>query len=192
MNNQQQTPTIPWNFLVSYLVFFIGWIVSLGGSFVVSDGLSLEATSSRNPITGLLVTGVGMAISAIGSLLLASAELLSRHQFSGVFVVFVMTPIPAVLGVGINYLGNWLRKSVDATVPVMLVGAGGFCLFLAGFWLWERWQGHIGRDDWRAFGWALVGNVGLTASLLGIASLLLVRQRASADNEPDVDIGGPA
>jgi hypothetical protein len=174
----QETPSIPWLFLGGYFLFFIGLALSLVGGFE-SAGPRANARPSMNQTSALVLVALGIAVSAAGSLILIRSEQIRRCHFAGLLVIFVMTPIPAFLGLGINYLGAQLRKAANVTVAVILVGAGVFLLALAGSWSSAVLHGGTGARDLRPGAWPIVANLGVVALLLAATPLLFARHEAA-------------
>lgn len=158
-----QTPRIPWLFLGGYLVFFVGLAVSLIGAFELAGASPRQG----NPFVGGALAGAG-AVAAAGGLLMARSEPIGSQHMAGLIVIFVMTPLPALVGLGINYLGNRMRNIPDAATQVILIAVGAFCLYLAGDWLWDVVDAPTVRQEFRTFAWAPLADIGLIALMLAV------------------------
>src|SRR3954471_24957132 len=112
---QKDSVQIPRAFLGGYFLFFIGLGAGVFGAFEFSG---MNGHAPKDHLPGLMIAGLGIALSATGSWMMANAEQIRGNQFSGLIVMFVMTPLPAILGVGINYLGTRLRKPSSTTWSV--------------------------------------------------------------------------
>src|SRR6266849_236652 len=111
----ESKPRMPWIFLGGYLLFFLGLAACLIGAFEFSGARGDPPTDS---IFSLGVAGLGIALSAVGSLVMARSERIRGCHMSGLIVCFVMTPIPALIGLGINFLGTCLRKTTVASLQM--------------------------------------------------------------------------
>ena len=123
---------MPWLYLGGYLVFFIGCMVSVLGAFSLAGGLN--GGLPKDPLAGLAIIGVGVIAFAAGSFLMARAEQIRSCHFAGLIVCFLMTPLPSLAGLLINFLGNYLRKNASMPVQIALIGLGVALLVLAGNW----------------------------------------------------------
>src|SRR5262249_23670508 len=153
--------------------------VSLIGSFEIA-GLS---QSNKSPFLGGALAGIGALLAAMGSWLMARSEQIGSQHMASLIVIFIMTPIPALLGLGINYLGNHLRRTNDAVTQVILMGVGAFCLYLAGDWLWDVVQGRTGRNEFRTLAWSPLADLGVIALVL--AALPTFTTAAEVNSKPD-------
>jgi len=104
-------PRMPWVFLGGYLPFFVGLAAGFVGAFEFSGA---RDQPFMDPIVSLSAIGLGIAMSASGSLAMARSERIRGCHMSGLIVCLVMTPIPALMGLGINYLGAQPRKTPAA------------------------------------------------------------------------------
>ncbi len=81
-----------------------------------------------------------------------------------------MTPLPAVLGTGVNLLGDRFRKADAAVWQVILVAVGVFLSAMAGSWVIEGLP-LGGQNGIREAAWATLGNLGLCAISLAAMRL---------------------
>jgi hypothetical protein len=179
---QQETPSIPWMYLGGFLVLFIGMAVSFFGGFFFAGGPQAGTPPDKGLGLGLAI--VGIAVFAVGSFLLARAEQLTGKQMSMIFVTFLMTPLPSAVAIGIHFLGNYLRKNTQTAVQAILLGVGVFLLALAGAWAWDVSQRNTTSLDLRAFAWALLADLGVSALLL--AALPLIARPAETGDAAEI------
>jgi hypothetical protein len=176
----RDAPRMPWAYLGGYLVFFLGLAGCILGEICISGGP--RGVPPIDKRTCLALIGLAIAISAGGSLLMARSEQIRGCHLSGLIVCFVMTPLPSLLGLLINFLGNHLRKTASTTLQVILIGAGFFLLALAVSWGWNLFQAGAARQDFRTFTWAILADLGVISLLLAALPILLP---ARADHVPE-------
>lgn len=169
-------PRMPWGFLGGYLVYFIGLAMSLIGGLTLSRELN-PPISCLAPL-GLL--GAGVVCSLLGSAVMARVDRIEGKQL-GQLVILIMTPLPSLIGLGINYLGAHFRQSADSPLRFVLAGFGTFCLAVAGSWLSDLWPPGLAAKDFREVAWAPVGDLGLIALLIAF-----LPQAPAADAEKAV------
>src|SRR5438128_2671635 len=102
----QASPRIPWLYLGGYFVFFIGLAVGFLGGFSFSGGP--QCVPPKDKLACLAIIGLGIAGVAWGSFLMARSEQIRACHLSGLAVCFLMTPLPSLAGLLINFLGNYL------------------------------------------------------------------------------------
>jgi hypothetical protein len=166
ITKSQESPRIPWLFLGGYLVFFLGLAASLVGGFEF-------AKAPHDIAFPLALVGLGICGCAAGSLLMARSEQIRGCHMAGLIVCFVMTPIPALFGLGINFVGNLLRKKAASTLQVLLLGFGVFLLALAGMWFLELHQAGRASQEFRAVAWPFLADLGSVAVLLAALPMFL-------------------
>jgi hypothetical protein len=188
----RETPRMPWAYLGGYLAFFLGLAGCILGEICFCGGP--RGVPPMDKRTCLALIGLAIAVSAAGSLLMARSEQIRSCHLSGLIVCFVMTPLPSLVGLLINLLGNHLRKTASTTLQVILIGAGFFLLALSVSWGWNLFQAGAARQDFRAFAWAILADLGVISLLLAALPTLLPaggsRASASAVVDPAL-VSGP-
>jgi hypothetical protein len=177
----RDSPQIPWLFLGGVLTLLIGFGLSFFGGFFFNGGHEKVVPHNRLPYVALV--GLGIAVFALGSHILARIEQLRGSEFSLVTVAFITAPLPAIAGLLFNFLGNYLRRTGSTTVQVILIAAGFFLLALAGTWAWDLHRSNVIRFNFQAFVWPIIADFGIACLLL--ATLSTSVQRQSTTNGPD-------
>jgi hypothetical protein len=175
-----ERPPTPWMFLGGYAAFLFGLMVSMVASMEWPAAAKSDGVGSGNSILALAFIAAGVAATAAGCLLMARAPLLTTAAFSANVILFIMTPIPALLAAGINLLGERYRKGDAGTWQVALVGIGVFLLGVAGSWAAQGLPLSGLRDDFREFAWAIVGNLGCAAVFLAALPLFGTGETSAA------------
>jgi drug/metabolite transporter (DMT)-like permease len=160
----QDPPRVPWIYLGGLLLVFIGFMISVMGGFFFNGGPNKLPPHDKLPY--LAVIGLGVAVFAFGSYVLARLEQVRSSDLSLIIVAFIMVPIPALVSYSIHFLGNYLRRTASATVQVILVGVGVFLLTLAVNWAWTLHEGGVARVDFQAFAWPICADLGVVCLLL--------------------------
>jgi hypothetical protein len=177
----ERGPSMNMGFLGAYLVFFLG----LAGTVVGGISFVVRPAAAAPPPDGFAfsATLLGITLCTVGSYLLARAEQVTTANMPGGFVFFLMTPLPALLAVGINLLGNTLRRSPGSSLPVLLIGLSVFCFGQAASWIWD---GSL-RDSqsFRGIGGLLLIDLGLAAVVLAIVNLSATAPEQSESLSPD-------
>jgi hypothetical protein len=91
-------------------------------------------------------------------------------------VIFVMTPIPAVLAVVFHLVGKYFRRADGTLLRVLLLGGGVYLAATTGMDVANHGV-PVGEDDPMAFAWPLALAAGVGLALLG----LVPPGRADAD-----------
>jgi hypothetical protein len=183
-----ERPPMPWMFLGGYAVFLLGLIVNMIASMelsaAVKPSIELPAKSgglgSGDAILCLVFIVAGVAATALGCFLIARAPVLTGADFSANLIIFIMTPLPAVMAAGINQIGDRYRKGDTATWQVILIGIGVFLLALAGSWVAQGFPLAGMRSDYREFAWAIIGNLGCAAVFLAALPLFKATETDAA------------
>jgi uncharacterized YccA/Bax inhibitor family protein len=173
-----ESPQIPWGYLGGYLVFFIGLGISFLGGFMFAGGP--HGSVPRDKQTCLAIIGVGLVVFAFGSFLIARSEQIRGCHMGGLIVCFLMTPLPSLAGLLINFLGNYLRKTASTPLQVVLIAVGIFLLTLAGNWGWALSHGGIPRIDFRAFVWVIFADLGVACLVLAALPMVLPEETAAS------------
>jgi hypothetical protein len=163
MSTTQTAPCFPGKFLAGYFLFFLALLASLLGS--------VEFSRQAAAAPPLVFVGVALALICLGTFLMAEAKPVDRSQFSFLIVCMLMTPLPFLIGLGINYLGLALRRSSAGVFQAVLFGVGVFLLALVALWIEQGVP--LGRTDRgiREIGWIFVLDFGLVALLLASVPL---------------------
>jgi hypothetical protein len=178
----REVPRMPWVYLGGYLLFFVGLAGCILGEVCFSGGP--RGVPYIDKRTCLVIIGLAIAISSAGSLLMAQSEQIRGCHLSGLIVCFVMTPLPSLVGLLINLLGNCLRRTGSTVLQVILIAAGIFLLTLAGSWGWDLYRAGAGRQDFRTFAWAIVADFGVIFLLLAAVPALSPTERNHVEPEP--------
>jgi hypothetical protein len=168
---------VPWGFLGGIFILLIGFAISLFGGFFFNGGRDNVAPQNRLPY--LACVGLGVAVFALGSYLLARIEQVRGPDLSLVTVVFVMTPFPSIVGYLIHFLGNYLRRTGSTAVQAILIGVGAFLLALAGNWAWDLHQCGVVRINFQAVTWPILADLSIVCFVL--AAVPMFRQTELAD-----------
>ena len=97
---------------------------------------------------------------------MARAEQVKSHHLPGLVVCFIMTPLPSLVALAINYIGNWLRRKPNTTWQVLLLGVGVFLLTLAMQGFWGVAQASLERQELQAVAWVFLAELGVISMLL--------------------------
>jgi hypothetical protein len=182
-------PSIPLLFLGGYFLFFIGMVLSLVGGVELGGGPG-PTPVPKPPLVPALLLGVGLVGSVLGTWLMVRAEPVELQQLGMVAVLFILTPLPAIVGLGINYLGPRLRHKPSPALQIILMAVGAFLLFLAVDWGGDAVQNlRAARRDRESWMWPVVGNLGLVALVLGVLPTFTGTHEAEAAKECELPEG---
>src|SRR5262249_30031972 len=143
-----------WGFLGGYFLFFIGWMAG----FIASIEF-VNAREATDPADHLLI---GYALTAAAVVLFAAGgQVLARSYWGGMsahpetMVIFLMTPIPAILAVVINLIGRYFRGSGGTLLRLILIGGGVYLVAEVGIALKAGFHLSASREDLGTFLWPL-------------------------------------
>lgn len=153
----------PSAFIGGYLAFFFGLV------FCVVGGVQFSRPG-YDKTTALGLVSLGIVVSNVGSAIMARTNRVRTKDLSGAMIMFVMTPLPAVLGMGINAIGNSLRKAANPPLQMATAAVGACLLSLGGMWFWEVLNSGAPFHNLREFDWAVLANLGVSAILLALLS----------------------
>lgn len=160
---QHEAPKFPSAFVGGYIAFFFGLVFCVVGGVQFS-----RAGYDKTMALGLVVLGI--VVSNVGSAIMARTDRVRTKDLSGVMIMFVMTPLPALIGMGINAIGNALRKTGNPALQMAAAAVGACLLSLAGTWFWQVLERGAPFQNLREFDWAVLANLGVSAILLAILS----------------------
>jgi hypothetical protein len=85
----------------------------------------------------------------------------------GTLVLVVLTPIPALVGFGVNQVGQVFRHSEAFALRVVLLAGGASLIGMSVMWI-AGGAIDAGRDDFQSFLWALALQFGVAVGGLGL------------------------
>ncbi len=174
----EETPQVPWVYLGGFLLFFVGLFCSFIGGWEFSGGH--RGIPPQSKFISLAIIGLGIALVLGGSFIMARAEQMRKCHFAaGLTVCLIMTPVPSLIGLGINFLGNYLRTSAYTTAQVILVGVGVFLVTMAANWGWDIHES--GKQDFRAMLWPVLADLAGICFLLTVLPMLYPEQTKAPD-----------
>jgi len=175
--SEKPTPFTPaWGYLGGYLLFFVGWAVGMIGALAIHQP---GHSPFGGGVSGYVAVALGVVLFVLGSQVMARVGTLSGFGDPGILVTLVMTPLPAMLGMGINQLGGYLRRSEASAVRVALVGLGAFLVALAAIWLYDGYHVLAHARDFRTFLWTVALQLGVALALL---PLLVTKAEVTAES----------
>ena len=156
----------PMAYLGGYLLFFIGWAAGMVGCILMP----------RTPVGGgpppaievcYGLVAIGVLLFVGGALMMACVDRLKGKQ-PMLSVLFAMTPAPAVLGYGLNALGQYLRSSEAVGIRMALMGIGAFLIFFVGMLLDQGFHLKGSKNDWRCVCWTTLLQLGITSLVISL------------------------
>lgn len=154
-----------WGYLGGYFAAFIGWAAGLIGSITLAA--AAEHGDQASHAAGLAVVGFGMLLVVAGVQVMARVGPLRLGGDPTVLVLFVLTPLPAVVGFVVNQLGQFFRRSDGFPARVGLLAVGASLVGMAVMWI-AGGALEGGQNDDRAFVWPMTLQLGLALGGLGL------------------------
>jgi hypothetical protein len=164
-----------WGFVGGYFLYFLGLVAGFVGA-VVAQGEHGRPYGDDTPTVVAGLVGAGVVLFALGVQVLARAHWGGISGSPETLVIFVMTPIPAVLAVVLHLVGKYFRRADGTLLRVLLLGGGVYLAATTGMDVANHGV-PVGEDDPMAFAWPLALAAGVGLALLG----LVPPGRADAD-----------
>jgi hypothetical protein len=155
-----------WAFVGGYFLFFLGWVAGLIAAFL-AQGAHGRPYGDDTPLVVSGLVGVAVVAFALG------VQVLARAHWGGVsgspetLVIFIMTPLPAVVAAVVNLVGKYFRRSDGTLLRVALLGGGVYLAATTGMDLMNNGV-PAGDDSPAAFVWPLALQGGVALALLGL------------------------
>jgi hypothetical protein len=155
-----------WGFVGGYFLYFLGLVAGFVGAVVAQGEHGRPYGDDTQTVVAGLV-GAAVVLFALGVQVLARAHWGGMSGSPETLVIFVMTPIPAVLAVVFNLMGKYFRRSDGTLLRVPLLAGG---VYLAATTAMDVVNHGIpaGEDNPMAFAWPLVLSAGVGLALLGL------------------------
>jgi hypothetical protein len=152
-----------WGYLGGFFGMFIGWFLGIVGCVTIADAAGDEAARAG----GLAAVAAGVLLVTLGIQVMARVGPVRLFGDPGTLVLVIMTPIPALIGFGMNQVGQVFRHSEAFALRVVLLAAGASLIGMSVMWIAD---GAIdaGRDDFQSFLWALALEFGVGIGGLGL------------------------
>ncbi|MBN9524362.1 hypothetical protein J0H58_38585 [bacterium] len=155
-----------WGFVGGYFLYFLGLAAGFVGT-IVAQGEHGRPYGDDTPLVVAGLVGTGVALFALGVQVLARAYWGGFSGSSETLVIFIMTPIPAVVAVVIHLLGRYFRRSDGTALRVLLLAGGVYLAATTGMDVANHGI-PTGKDDPMAFLWPLALSAGVGLALLGL------------------------
>ncbi len=156
-----------WPFLGGFFLMFGGWVAGFAGSITFVDSPKQPDPAGAVMLGYALVAGAVLAF-ALGAQVVARSYWGGTKAHPETLVLFFMTPIPALVAVGVNLLGRYFRSSDGTLARILLIAGGCYLAGTVGMKLADGFHLTVSRDDGQAFIWPLVLQAGVAAVLLGL------------------------